>query len=95
MPGLVNDVLARPWAIALLVGGAFVLPLLFADLVRGDPAPRQVARVTTALVTNERGAAAPGVRIPDLQPAPPLPRMQTAPAAAAAPAPPAGTTGTP
>lgn len=85
--GLLNDVLARPWAIALVVGGAFLLPLLLADALRGAPAPRQVARVTTATVVDEQGAAAPGVRIPDLRPAPALPRMQTAPAPAVVPAP--------
>jgi hypothetical protein len=84
VPGLLNDVLARPWAIALLIGGAFLLPLLLADALRGAPAPRQIAGVTTAVVTEEDvdGPAAPGVRIPDLRPAPALPPMQTTPAGA-------------
>lgn len=95
VPGLLNDVLARPWAIALVLGGAFLLPLLLADALRGDPAPRQIAGVTTAVVVGEDDPAAPGVRIPDLQPAPALPRMQTTPAAAAAAAPAPTPPGTP
>lgn len=96
VPGLLNDVLARPWAIALVVGGAFLLPLLLADALRGEPAPRQIAGVTTAVVIDEQGPAAPGVRIPDLRPAPALPRMQAAPAPAAPPVVPAPTpAGTP
>lgn len=74
MPRLVGEILARPWAVALTVVAAFLAPLLLADLAGGGGSVRPIAEVTT---TAGDGAADRAPAIPDLRPAPALPRMRT------------------
>lgn len=87
MPGGVMAFLDRPWGVILAIAGAFVLPLLLADLLGGGEAPRKVALVTTVAADRAPAQSAGSPRIPDLRPARALPRML--PSEAEAPAPPA------
>lgn len=93
MPSLLTDLLARPWGVALAIVGAFVLPMLLADLVSGDEPLRRVALVADRADPAGEDDEALLAPIPDLRRAAALPRMQgesagAGPApAAAAPAP--------
>lgn len=93
MPSLLTDMLARPWGVALAIVGAFVLPILLADLVSSDEPLRRVAVVSDRVDTSGAGDDAVLPPIPDLRPAARLPRLRdetggTAPApATATPAP--------
>lgn len=90
MPGSVTDILQRPWAIGVVVAGAFMLPLLLADLFGGADPVRQVARVTTEPArAGDTGDAAATTAIPDLRRAFVLPRMRPVSGEAAPPPAPA------
>lgn len=94
MPRLLNEILSRPWAVALVIVGAFVLPLLASDVLGGGEPPRRIALVSTEVAADEEAAPA-GATIPDLQPAIALPRLRTTPVPPAAAAVPAETSATP
>ena len=89
MPRGLIAFLDRPWGVALALLGAFVLPLLLADLLGGGgDVQRSVALVTT--VDSERAAApapAQTAAIADLRPTRALPRLAPAAGGDAAPAP--------
>lgn len=100
MPSLLTDLLSRPWGVALAIVGAFVLPMLLADLVAGDEPLRRVALVSDSADPSRQDDEAALPAIPDLRRAAPLPRMQgastgAAPTPAAAAPAPAGTEGAP
>ncbi len=87
MPRGMIAFLDRPWGVALALLGAFVLPLLLADLLGGGDPPRSVALVTT--IDAERSGvpeAQQTAAIPDLRPTRALPRLAPAADGVAAPA---------
>lgn len=94
-PGQLTALLARPWVIAALIAGAFLFPFV---AFGGDDDPFS----SSGTVTNPPATtpvAVPGdVRVTDLRPAEPLPRMRrdaaATPPAAATTSPPAPPTTT-
>ncbi|MBJ7520498.1 MAG: hypothetical protein JHC84_12460 [Solirubrobacteraceae bacterium] len=87
MPRGLIAFLDRPWGVALALLGAFVLPLLLADLLGGGDPPRSVALVTTVDAKRTDAPPAPETAaIPDLRPTRALPRLAPAAGGAAAPA---------
>lgn len=77
MPSSVDDILSRPWAIAAILAGAFMLPVLLGDLFSTEK-PRQVAKIT-AVAAPARAADGDALTIPDLRRAPALPSELAAP----------------